>query len=115
MKKLITALLVLTASTAFGAGFLQYDASQQTKIQGYAPDGAKMTAVTALVSTTVDMTNWLAFSVYCAVDSKLRLMPTSAKGSYAQHTIPAGVRVINVVNRNTPFINYSGACELGGM
>lgn len=114
MKKLIIAAIVLAASTAFAGGTFQTDASQQTKIQGYAEDGTLSTALTALKSTTVNMVNMLAYKLYCAADSKYRLTPTADKGAYPQHTVPGGVPKVGVVNKNSTFLHYSGACEFGG-
>jgi len=112
MKKLIIAAMILTATTAMAKGPLQKETGVKAVIQGFAPDGTKSTAVTALISTTVDASTSAAFSIYCAADSKIRLMPTSAKSTYKQNTIPGGSWYTRVVNATTPFVNYSGACEL---
>lgn len=113
MKRLIIIIAILAAAaTVWAKGPLQKETGVNAVIQGFAPNGTLSTATTALISTTVDMSTYTAFALYCAADSKIRLMPTSAKGTYKQTTIPGGSYYVRIVNSATPFVNYSGACEL---
>lgn len=113
MKKLIIVALVLVASTSFAAGFLERD-RDTVRIQGFAPDGTLGQALT-VNSTTVDMTNALAFGVYVpstTTTCKVRTMLTTAKGSNRQRTVPDSVWNIQLVNKATPYANFSG-CTSG--
>ena len=107
MKKLIIALL-LVATSAFGAGFLQYDASQQTKIQGFAPNGLAV-AVLTVYGTVFDMSNYLAFSVYAPADYKINFMDTSSVTGHLSEPGLGGQWSTFVVNKATPFIRITGA------
>ena len=108
MRLLLLAALLLASVTANAAnqgdGSLLY---QGTYVQGWSPNGLYSAVLTA--STTHDLTNFLAYGVYCAADCSVRLMPTSAKGSYPQFTVPAGGWFVAVKNIATPFVNVSGA------
>jgi len=107
MKKLIIIAFLMRASTVFAAGNFQTDVDKRP-IQGFAPDGSISEALT-VTSVTFNLTNRLAFGIYCPSDCKLRTMSTSAKGSNKQRTIPGGTWHIEVVNKETPFANISGA------
>ena len=113
MKKLIVLALVLISSTALAAGFLEVDKTA-TKIQGYSPDGTLGQALT-VNSTTVDMTNAMAFGVYVpstTTTCKIRTTATIAKGANRQATVPDSVWNIRIVNKLTPYANFSG-CTSG--
>lgn len=107
MKKLITLALLLMATTALAGGKLEKDLNGNL-IQGFAPDGNYSQTLT-VASVTYDMTSDMMWSLYApSTGCKIRITPTSAKGSFPQHTIPDAMHIVRVVNRNTPFINYSG-------
>ena len=111
MKKLIIAAILLTATSAFAAGFLQQDASQQTKIQGFAPNGL-YSAVLTVNSTEFDFSSFLAYSVYAPADCKVRIKDSTTKTNHIQEPILGGQWNTIVVNKATPFADISG-CTSG--
>jgi len=108
MKKLIITAILLSALTASAAGFLEKDASNQTVIQGFAPNGLFSSLLT-VNSTTINGTGYLAFQVYSPVACKIRFMATSSTTGSVSQTIEASERLTFVVNKATPFFNISGA------
>lgn len=119
MKKIfaVTAICLLVASTALAANDLMRTTGNnisQAAVQFFAPDGTKTTAL-AVTTTTVDLTNYLLFQVESGSGTTcyMRLMPTSAKGTYAQTLFrTAGTRATFAKNVATPFVNFSG-CTAG--
>jgi hypothetical protein len=115
MKKIIiAALLILTcAAVAMGAGSIEFTKDKGTPIQGFALDATKSLSL-ALKSYTVDVSKDMAWQLFCpaAADCKVRIMPTSAKGTYPQITINAGDRLNAVVGKNSSFVNFSSAGKL---
>ena len=112
MKKLILLLVLIAATPVVAAetGYLERDYSG-TVLQGGAPNGLLSQTLT-INSTTIDGTDSIWWSLYPPTDCKVRIMPTSAKGSYTQFTAPVGVSLSRFVNKATPFINFSG-CTSG--
>lgn len=107
----IAAVLVM-AVTAMAGGFLELDASNQRDIQGFAPNGSLGQTLT-VNSVTVDMTGSLAYGLYApSTGCKVRSMATSAKGTNLQRTVLDSQWTVRVVNRATPFVNFSG-CTSG--
>lgn len=112
MKKFIVAVLLLIATVAAaenqGDGSLLY---RGTYVQGWSPNGLYTAVLTTSNSAAAihDLTDFLGYGVYCATECLLRLMPTAARGTYPQTTVPAGSWLINVKNKATPFVNISGA------
>ena len=107
MKRIITLVLLLIATSAFANGTMPTD-SLGNKWPVFSPNGA--TAVLLTVnSTTFDMTSYFAYSIIgTAATCKMRLMPTSAKGAYVSISIPAASYMTFAVNQATPFLNLSG-------
>lgn len=105
MKKLLL-LLLLIPNLAFAApaGMMEND-SNGRPVQGGAPNGLLSQTLT-VASTTVEMDLW--WGMYTSVDCKVRLMPTTDKGGYPQFTAVGGTFTSRLVNRITPFINFSG-------
>ena len=106
---IVLCLALLAAANSFadvqGDGALLYRGSY---VQGFSPNGLYSTA-TGANATMHDLTNFLAWGVYCASDCKGRLMPTAAKGAYPQFTIVGGNWTVFVKNVATPFVNISSA------
>jgi len=111
MKKLIIAAILLTASTAFSAGYLQRETGNTKEIQGFAPNGLYSAALT-VNSTTYDLNSFLAISIYAPADCKIRLMATSSKAGSVSEPILGGQWNTIIVNKATPFANVSG-CTSG--
>ena len=114
MKKLIILALVLIASTAFAAGTIEKTGEGNIPIQGFAPNGTLGQALT-VNSTTVPMVGRMAFGVFVpstTTGCKLRMMPTTAKSTYRQATVPDSTWNVRVVNSASPFANFSG-CTSG--
>lgn len=109
MKKLILLMLMIPC-LSFGAGMIERDSNGHV-IQGFAPNGLE-SAVLTVNSTTYDMSNTIAFSVYSPVDCRIRFMATSAKTGSVSEPVISGAWDVFVVNRNTPFVNLSG-CTAG--
>jgi hypothetical protein len=111
MKKiLLTAAVVALASTAFATlPRLPVDGTGQ-KLQGFAPDGRKSSALT-VGSTVKDMTSDVKWSAYTPTACKFRLQSTATKAG-AAYTLPASAVTERVVNQSTPFINFTG-CTSG--
>jgi len=107
MKRLITiTLIVVFASTAFAAGKLvMEDSNRNIAIQGFAPDGAKDTTLTGN-SQTVNVSNDVAWSAYCAADGIYRNMSTTTKAGSSK-IIPDTTWHTRVVNPKSPFLNIS--------
>ena len=75
-------------------------------IQGHAPNGKKdLTLVPA--SQTVDMTNDISWAAYTTTDCFYRNMSTATKAGKLK-TIPSYGWHQRVVNKITPFTNFSG-------
>lgn len=109
MNRLILGIILcLIPLAAFGArvGGLQQDVTTNV-VQGPAPNGT-LSQILTVASTTVDATGSIWWGLYAPADCKYRLMPTSAKASYPQHTAPGGSLTGRVVNSATPFVNFSG-------
>ena len=111
MKKfiLLLALVVATPALAAETGFLERDHNGSV-LQGGAPNGLLSQTLT-VYSTTIDGAGSIWWSLYPPTACKVRLMPTSAKGSYPQFTAPVGVTISRFVNKATPFINLSGCTD----
>lgn len=110
-KIIIAALLILLPTFTFAGGFMAKD-SQNHYTDAFSPDGTFSTLLT-VNSTTIDMTNNFIYSVIgVAATCKLRLMPTTAKGSYVAFPVAAASWSTYVVNPATPFANLSG-CTAG--
>jgi hypothetical protein len=118
MKKILItcfALLALVSSAmATGLAVVPYpivsSPSYPGTIQMFAPNGTTTTTLT-VASKTVDLTNYIMFSVESGSGTtcNVRLMPTSAKGAYAQTVLRvAGTRFDRAKNSATPFVNFSG-------
>lgn len=112
MKRLILITLALLCLAGIAAASQSLVNSSNAPVQDFAPDGTLSAAVTGNVSTTTDLSNNIKYGIYCGSASKMRLMPTSAKGTYPQHSIPASTWIVRTRNPATPFLNISGACEL---
>jgi len=105
MKTFLAIILTLIASTAV-AGLLMKD-SNGNLIQGAAPNGAKITLLT-VASTTVDMTDDVWWNLYAGTACKYRIMDTTDRTGHLQQTAPVNVSTSRIVNKNSPFINFSG-------
>jgi len=102
-------LLTLTVTAAVaenqGDGSLLY---RGTYVQGWSPNGLYTTVVSVARSATYNLTEFLAYDVYCPSDCKIRLMPTTTKGTYPQVTVLGGTWLgARVKNVATPFVNIS--------
>jgi hypothetical protein len=111
MKKiLMTSVALVLASTAFATlPRLPIDGTGQ-KLQGFAPDGRKSSALTAN-SVVKDMTSDVRWSAYTPTACKFRILSTATKVGPA-YTLPAGATTERVVNQSTPFGNWTG-CTSG--
>lgn len=110
---LIFTLLIIIAVPALAGNSLQ--SSPVGPVQAHAVDGRLVQTLTGK-SHILDATNWVSYGIYCASDAKLRSMPTSAKGSYKQLTVPGGSWYVRGRHIGTPFLNLSTAttnsCEV---
>ena len=108
MKIIIALLMLCVTTTAFAAstGFAEKDLNGHI-LQGGAPNSALTQALT-VVSTTVDMSGSIWWSLYTPNDCKFRITPTSAKDAFPQDTAVGGGRTGFLVNRLSPFVNFSG-------
>lgn len=111
MKKLIyLILLILGICTVAIAATLPTDGNNNL-IQSPAFNGALTQTLTA-PSSVVDMSQNIAYSVYCAAVSKERAMfgnyTKSQKYPFVQSTIPATTWHTAWVSKTTPFVNISG-------
>jgi hypothetical protein len=112
MKKWIILAVLALATTVFaGASQFRLAGPGRTAVQGFAPNGL-FSQILTVYSTSINMTDYLAYSLYAPTACKIRLMPTSAKSTYVQNTIESTVPYTRVVNTATPFVNFSG-CALG--
>lgn len=113
MKPLVLSVIVAVLCLSFVAyadrAELVKD-GQKTKINGFAPNGAKDISL-GVASQTVDMRNDVAWSVNSPVDCKYRTMSTATKAGRQKTIIASSPRTL-VVNTASPFINFSG-CTLG--
>lgn len=95
-----SAALVYSAESALVGG--------DRPVQTIAPDGTQ-TGTLAVTSSTVDMSNYVLYSIYSASGTCFfRLMPTSAKSTYVAAPIPNTTWVTFAKNPTTPFLNLSG-------
>jgi hypothetical protein len=108
MKKLI--LILLLIPTISFATLLSKDGNGNI-VQGAAPDGLLSQTLT-INSATIDMSSNLWWGLYAPTACKVRLMPTTAKGAYPTFTAPVNTLTQRYINRNTPFVNFSG-CTSG--
>lgn len=108
MKTLAVLLMLLIPAAAFAAnpGFMERD-HDNLVMQGGAPNSS-MTQALTIASTTVNMAGTIWWSLYVGSDCKFRVLPTSANGSYPQDTAVGGGRTAFLVNKVSPFINFSG-------
>ena len=108
MKRFIFAVSMFCfSSVSFAGGDLTSD-SKGRAVQGFSPDG-RFSQILTINSTTFDLSNKLSYSVYTeSAGCKVRIMPTSDKGSNKQTTVPANNEYFRVVNNATPFVNLSG-------
>ena len=105
MKTLILVIL-LTASTVFANGLMEKDRNGNI-VQGFAPNGTLSQTLT-VNSVFVDMSDSLYWNLYAITACKLRITPTAAKASYPTFTAAVNTNVGRFVNRNTPFVNFTG-------
>lgn len=112
MKRgLIAVAMLLAASTAYAAGFLERD-GDAVRVQTFAPNGNFGQALT-VNSVTVDLTNAIMYGVYApGAGCKIRTMDTTAKGTHFASTSIAATWTVRAVNKSTPFLNLSG-CTTG--
>jgi hypothetical protein len=108
MKTLVMLLLLLVSSVTFAAepGFLEVDLNNR-QLQGGAPNSS-LTQLLTVASTTVNMTGTIWWSMYTATACKFRILPTTANGNYPQDTAISDARTSFLVNKVSPFINFSG-------
>jgi hypothetical protein len=122
MKKILITCFALLAfasvAMATGLAVVPYpivsSPSYPGSIQMFAPNGTTTTTLT-VASTTVNLANYIMFSVESGSGTtcNIRLMPTLAKGAYAQTVLRvAGTRFDRAKNSATPFLNMSG-CTAG--
>ena len=110
MKRLIVLALVLVATSAFAVS--EPEKRGGIPIQGFAPNASYQQILT-VASTTIDISDNLWWGIYAPTACKYRLMPTSAKGTYPQFTVPATSPMGMVIHRaSTSFLNLSG-CTSG--
>jgi hypothetical protein len=109
MKRLLIIAAIFTASTAFAAGFLQKDASQNITIQGFAPNGKLNQALTAN-RTAVDFRQTVAWGIYPASDCYYTNQSTATRAG-SKITLAGGTTTIRIVNSATPYANFTG-CSL---
>lgn len=119
MRRYIVALLMSAFASAAYAATLQLD-DNGARIPLPAYDGKKTVTLPSTASryATVDMRQDIAYSVYCAGAAKERFMYGNYTGSstaaiagraaYVQSTVPATTWHGGIVNKNTPFVNFSG-------
>lgn len=112
---LVTILSILTVAFAafcFAATSTdnQLMDAKGTKVQGYAPNGKKSTALT-VNSVTLNQANNVAWSVYTPTACKYRMMSTATKAGLTR-TIPVNSSITRYKNPATPFINITG-CTSG--
>jgi hypothetical protein len=117
MKTLLT-IAVLLIATAVYAATLQID-TNGNKIPLPAYDGAKTVNLpnTASRYKTVDLRQDIAYSVYCAGAAKERFMygnytansaaAIAGRSAMVQSTVPATTWHGGIVNKNTPYVNFS--------
>ena len=108
MKTLAVLLMLIAPVAAFAAekGFLEVDLNNRP-MQGGAPN-SELTQALTIASTTVNMTGSIWWSLYTSTDCKFRVLPTAANGEYPQDTAVADVRTSFLVNKVSPFTNFSG-------
>ena len=114
MKKICIAMcFMLTSSVCFAGQDLTRTSGSlfnQAAVQFFAPIEA---AALTVVSTTVDMTNYLLYKVTAGASGTcyMRVSPTSAKTG-TQVLIPASTSHIFAKSVDAKFVNYSG-CAAG--
>jgi hypothetical protein len=109
----ISLLVILTTATVFAAPVERQGPGRMLSRggdipQGFSPNGT-YASVTATNATFHDLTNFLAFSVYCPADCGIRFLPTAAKGTYPLLTLPGLQWHTFVKNTASPFISMSTA------
>lgn len=105
-------MFVATTVLAAEMGRLEQSIDKVT-VQGAAPNGL-LSQLLTVASTTIDLTGSLWWNLDSPTACKYRLMPTTAKSTYPQFTVHADTPIGWVVNKLTPFINFSG-CTSGGL
>lgn len=113
MKKILILVVLasLLAVQSFAGTERQGDGallSRDVPVQGFSPNGL-YNSVTSTNATFHNLTNFLAYSFYCAADCKVRMLPTAAKGTYPAMTAIGGEWYTFVKNTATPFINISSS------
>ncbi len=115
---IIVALLMAASAYATGLATVPYPIASSPSfpgtIQTFAPNGTTTTPLT-VYSTTVDLSNYIMYTVESGSGTTcyVRLMPTSAKGSYARTLLrTAGTFYTRAKNNASPFLNMSG-CTAG--
>jgi hypothetical protein len=99
-------LCVGTLAIAADKGKAETDGRGVT-IQGAAPNGLLSEILTVASKTISKVLYWEVYNP--ATDGcKWRTMPTAAKGAYPQFTIPVATAKGYIVNKATPFVNFSG-------
>lgn len=109
-KLFVLALVLLVAGAAYGAQLSRDTGYRGIEIQGAAWDGTKTVVLTA-ASTIVDLSADIAYAAYTtAATCYVRLMPmaNSNKAAYIKVPVLSETWDTAVVNKNTPFANYSG-------
>lgn len=89
-----------------GAYGLQGDGSGNI-VQMFAPTGIR-TQILTVNSTIIDMSKDVMWEIYSPTACKVKILPTNAKGTYPNLTIPVTTRIQRGVNKSTPFINFTG-------
>lgn len=103
----VALMALMVSSVAVAGGFMERD-SDKVAVQGFAPDGT-LSQLLTVNSVTFDMSKRLAYGVYApSAGCKVRSMATSAKGANVQRTVIDGQVTVRVVNRASPFVNFSG-------
>lgn len=97
--------LALAASAFAQLPELPRDLTGQ-KLQGFAPDGRKTVSLT-VVSTPVDNTSDVKWSVYTPTACKFRLQSTATKAGPTL-TLAANATTEKTKNSSTPFTNFTG-------
>lgn len=111
MKRLIIMALLLAATSALAAGYLQKDPAQNYPIQGFAPSAKKIQSLTINRSGNIDNRSAAAWSVYAPADCYFRIQSTATRAGIV-NTAPGGTWTTRVVNGDAPYASYSG-CTSG--
>lgn len=107
MKFILIGLCLLLASNVFAANGDPGTFNQGQIVQGFAPNGLSSTVLT-VASVTYDMKAYAAFSVYAPADGFIRFMTSTSKVGSIQEPVEVGHWNTFVVNKATPFVNFSG-------